>query len=72
MNLDFTTLLGGGAIVASVTLLWDKIKFLFSSLSSFFITSVKVDQQISDAILAYSKNNYIYLYSCISHHKIYC
>jgi hypothetical protein len=56
-NISATTLFGGGAIIATITMLWDKIRFLASRCMSFIIVSVSVDYKLYTALQRYVLKN---------------
>jgi hypothetical protein len=46
-NLNLTTLLGGGAIFATIALVWDKIRWIWSRITSIaFVTASLNDIEI--------------------------
>lgn len=56
-NISATTLFGGGAIIATITMLWDKIRFIVSRCMSFIIVTVLVDYRLYTALQRYVMQN---------------
>ena len=56
--LELSKYIGGTAIIGSAILFWDKIKFIFSRVSSIFIVTSKIDSVLHDAINIYASENF--------------
>lgn len=54
---ELTTLFGGGAAIAIIVSLWDKVKFVFSRITGLIFVSVAIDKNIYKSILLYCSKN---------------
>jgi hypothetical protein len=55
---NLETVFGGAAIFTTIGLVWSKIKFLFSRVSSLFIVTIRIDRNLPKAMEVYLVKNF--------------
>jgi hypothetical protein len=55
---NLTTLFGGAAIFTTIGLVWDKIRFFMSRLSSLFLVTIRINNNIPKAMEVYLVKNF--------------
>jgi len=58
MDANLTTLIGGGAIFATIAMAWDKFKFVFVRISSLLVVNVKIDSNLQQALNFYANKQF--------------